>query len=513
MSNPQPTRCLVIIDLQNEFLSPEGRFPIHSDSLPLLEKLPDLINAFHSFKYPVIWVRSEYSIATSHSNSTSSSSTNIPWDPTNFLTSTHSGKTPCCEKGTPGADFHPKVRTLIDTGDGENIVLTKTWYSAFKDTVLLAELQQRNITDIFICGLLTNVCVHATVTDARALGLEVILLEDCLGWRKRASHDRALRAMSKLGARISSTMEILPNGAQLPPVFDLPTGLPELYYVNGSIPSWRVMMALYEKVRLYFRSGSWVVYSPRFSAQEIRFKPNRLLVMSDPKETRLPEFLALNHRGKTPVLVDVIPSSVGTAGSQDAETITINESLAILFYLETYHNPSKPLLPPLTERAAHARTLARTQETENLHNIYDNLEDAHFAAEHAGNVLDPGERVRLIMAIDTELDYWEAYAGQAAFIAGETFGLADCALFPILAYMVHRGFDWQRRSEGQIENAWPHLRGYYERVWDRGGKTRCAQRSQPAGWDRKGKADMWKGTKNNAKCLYKKNLAKKESGT
>lgn len=61
--------------------------------------------------------------------------------------------------------------------------------------------------------------------------------------------------------------------------------------------------------------------------QEISFLAIRLKVMSDPKETPSLAFLELNHRGKTPVLDDPVPSPAHH-GELNAETITINESLA-----------------------------------------------------------------------------------------------------------------------------------------------------------------------------------------
>lgn len=45
-----------------------------------------------------------------------------------------------------------------------------------------------------------------------------------------------------------------------------------------------------------------------------------------------------------------------------------------------------------------------------------------------------------------------------------------------------------------MENAWPHLKKYFERVWKRVGEDGCVQRAQPAGWDTPGKADIWKLT-------------------
>lgn len=147
-------------------------------------------------------------------------------------------------------------------------------------------------------------------------------------------------------------VQVISSHAGFGPDMSASHGLtPKLYYVNGSIPSWRVMMALYEK--------------------GIQFELVRLKVMSTPKETRLPNFLALNHRGKAPVFIDVLPAS--TPGVPP--TIKVNESLAILQYLETYHT-EKPLLPPISQRAARALAMSHIRETENLRNLYDALEDA-----------------------------------------------------------------------------------------------------------------------------------------
>ncbi|KAG6864365.1 hypothetical protein C0991_010159 [Blastosporella zonata] len=244
MTHAHPKRCLVMIDLQNDFLAPTGPFRIHDDSSSFIGKLQDIATAFHISGYPIFWIRSEYDI------STPAAERRI-WDPTNRLTGTHTGQTPCCVRGTVGADFPADVQAVIDetnTDGGEGVIVTKTWYSAFKETSFLDELKRREITELFVGGGLTNVCVNATVNDALALGFDVTLLEDCLGWRKRGSHDRALRAMSKLGAHRSLFEDICTDGP-LYPAFDYVATrkLPELFYVNGSIPSWRVMMVLHEK--------------------------------------------------------------------------------------------------------------------------------------------------------------------------------------------------------------------------------------------------------------------------
>jgi nicotinamidase-related amidase len=232
-------RCLLLIDLQNEFLSQDGNFPINKESRGFLDKLPELSAAFRASKRPIFWIRSEY--GTTHlSGEVKKSNDNMrTWN------GTHSGNTPCCEKGSIGAEFLDEVASLIAESESDlatdNVVVTKTWYSAFKDTSLFTELRDREITDLYIGGLLTNACVSATVLDARDLGFEVTLVEDCLGWRNRLSHDRALEQMLKHGAQIVSSNNLDTKRGSV-------IRFPQLFYVNGSVPSWRVMMALYEKV-------------------------------------------------------------------------------------------------------------------------------------------------------------------------------------------------------------------------------------------------------------------------
>ena len=226
-------RCLILIDLQNEFLSLSGNFPINKESRGFLDKLPGLIAVFRASGQPIFWIRSEYTSDDIEKHHQS-----------NLRTGTHSSKVPCCAKGSAGAEFPDNIASLIASSESDpvnNVVITKTWFSAFKDTPLLEELRERQITEFYVGGLQTNVCVRATVLDARDLGFGVVLVEDCLGWRKHPSHVRALEEMITYGAQVVSSNDLDTRRGKA-------ADLPRLYYVNGSIPSWRVMMALCEKV-------------------------------------------------------------------------------------------------------------------------------------------------------------------------------------------------------------------------------------------------------------------------
>jgi glutathione S-transferase len=224
------------------------------------------------------------------------------------------------------------------------------------------------------------------------------------------------------------------------------TGERVLYLVNGSISSWRVGLALHEK--------------------GLPFTPRRLRVMREPRETRSAELVALNPRGQAPVLVD-------------PDGVAINESLAILQYLEIRY-PDPPLLPSRDDPPALARALAFAQEAETTAGVYDPLETFFHVEPDA---LSDERRTAIASALsdlERDLSLWEARAASARFIASDAFTLADCALYPVLSYMQRRGLSL---------SPYPALDAYERRVRARP----SAVASYPEGWvhDRTSKPDLF----------------------
>ncbi|MSP56160.1 MAG: glutathione S-transferase family protein [Myxococcales bacterium] len=89
----------------------------------------------------------------------------------------------------------------------------------------------------------------------------------------------------------------------------------ELYWGSGSTPAWRVILAL------TLKGLPWTSHLLSFAA----------------RETRSPEFLAINPRGKVPTL-------------QDGDVV-VNESIAILAYLDRAY-PHRPLFGATPAEAA-----------------------------------------------------------------------------------------------------------------------------------------------------------------
>jgi nicotinamidase-related amidase len=80
--------------------------------------------------------------------------------------------------GDRGTDIHDSVAHF----EGEPIVY-KHYPNSFRETNLLETLQGWEIKRLVICGMMTHMCVDATVRAAADLGFEVILVSDACATR------------------------------------------------------------------------------------------------------------------------------------------------------------------------------------------------------------------------------------------------------------------------------------------------------------------------------------------
>ena len=95
--------------------------------------------------------------------------------------------------GTKGAEICDELKGLVDIDD---MMITKHFYSAFDQTSLLMSLRMNLCTEVYLCGCFTNTSVYATAADAVQHGLQVTVVEDCLGYRNEDKHDEAMRQMA-----------------------------------------------------------------------------------------------------------------------------------------------------------------------------------------------------------------------------------------------------------------------------------------------------------------------------
>lgn len=120
-----------------------------------------------------------------------------------------------CVAGTPGAEFHPALDSVVDFGAQLDAVVSKgnftAAYSGFEGATeggesLAAFLKGRGVSHVDIVGIATDHCDRATALDARAEGFAVrLLLPLCAGVAPETTA-AAIEEMANAGVEISSAL-------------------------------------------------------------------------------------------------------------------------------------------------------------------------------------------------------------------------------------------------------------------------------------------------------------------
>ena len=97
-------------------------------------------------------------------------------------------------RGEPGHDIIPELYPL----PGEPVV-DKPGKGAFHATDLDAMLKNRAIAQLIVCGVTTEVCVNTTVREANDRGYECLVVADCVGSYFPEFHDAGLRMIKAQG--------------------------------------------------------------------------------------------------------------------------------------------------------------------------------------------------------------------------------------------------------------------------------------------------------------------------
>lgn len=248
-------KALLLIDLQNDFVDKAGKLFV-SNTADFLFKLPTLIANFRA-KGDVFFIKTEYASPRSiysdatggyglilKSNVASQQPSVHPDDaPENvedhapippakasmitggklasdveaFLTPPYNPQaswSQCCLPGSSGSSWPDLLSPLID--QATDIQVVKTHYSPFHDASFLLHLRMQLVTELYICGSLSNISVYATVIDAVSHGMSVTIIEDCVGYRDERCHLEAMRQMAdQMGASGIDYQELLDDLAGL----------------------------------------------------------------------------------------------------------------------------------------------------------------------------------------------------------------------------------------------------------------------------------------------------------
>ena len=182
----QPGDALILVDVQIDFC-PGGALPIEGGDIvvPVLNRW---IEAAAQAGVPVYASRD--------------------WHPAHHLSFREfGGRWPAhCLQDSEGARFHPALRlpasTVLVT---KGVRFDRDQYSAFDETGLATELRRAGVRRVWIGGLAQDVCVRATVLDARREGFDTTVIADATLPVTRDGGIEATEEMRQAGARFETT--------------------------------------------------------------------------------------------------------------------------------------------------------------------------------------------------------------------------------------------------------------------------------------------------------------------
>lgn len=190
-----PATALLIIDLQNDFIHPEGAYARGHAALPQAQALPARIKPLADL------MRAKGGLVAA------TQFTLVPGRGGEPLISPHLlAMRPFLRKGDflHGGWGHQ----VVDALQPIDVCVEKIAYSAFYQTRLEWLLRKLGIAHLVVCGIVTNGGVASTVRDAHVRDIEVTVLEDGCAAPTPQMHDEAIAALKPV-ARIASIAGVM----------------------------------------------------------------------------------------------------------------------------------------------------------------------------------------------------------------------------------------------------------------------------------------------------------------
>ena len=163
------TTALIIIDMQNDYF-PGGKMELKG-ALEASEQAERLLRQFRENNAPIFHVQH---IAVNN-------------ELTFFLPE------------TKGVQIHDHVKPIAD-----EVVIKKHFPNSFRHSTLLNELRKAGIKNLVICGMMTHMCVDATVRAACDYGFDCTVIADACATKDLTFHDKTISAEHVQAAFLAS---------------------------------------------------------------------------------------------------------------------------------------------------------------------------------------------------------------------------------------------------------------------------------------------------------------------
>ena len=194
--------ALIIVDMQNDFLHPDGAFgqlakqqPERGIDQPFLastiSSVKRLAEAFRKAGRPVVYIA--HVVKPDHSDAA------FPY----WRGSGSMGKSFIAE-GTWGA----QIVDELTPQQGEHLVIKKG-FGGFSNTPLDTILRNMGVTTCVVTGVTTCVCVSTTIRGGVEHNYRMIIVNDATAEIQREQHEAELKTMARIFADVKTTDEVL----------------------------------------------------------------------------------------------------------------------------------------------------------------------------------------------------------------------------------------------------------------------------------------------------------------
>ncbi|QCK14245.1 bifunctional nicotinamidase/pyrazinamidase [Mangrovivirga cuniculi] len=195
-------KTLLIVDVQYDFL-PGGALEVH-DGDKIIDGINDIQDKFDLIVATQDWhPDGHFSFVSSHKGKEPFDKITLDNDEEQVLWPDH------CVQGSKGAEISRdlntnKVQAIIRKGTNPKIDSYSGFYDNFKEinTGLTGYLEDREVFDLYICGLAGDFCVYFTAMDAIDEGFNTFYIEDLTRPIDESGFEEAKSEMKKSGIKI-----------------------------------------------------------------------------------------------------------------------------------------------------------------------------------------------------------------------------------------------------------------------------------------------------------------------
>ena len=188
--------ALVIIDMQNAFLEPNGPIPVAS-AQEIVEPINRMAQGCRDLGVPVIWIRSHHP---GNGDDWRHFFDHFVRPDRRESAAAH------LSSDAHGSHFYSEM----DVQDSDHIVI-KNRYSCFVpgSSSLERLLRSMGRDTIIICGTKTNICVESTARDGMMIDFRVVVLQDATSTLSDQEHQASLNVLIQEFADILTVDEVL----------------------------------------------------------------------------------------------------------------------------------------------------------------------------------------------------------------------------------------------------------------------------------------------------------------